>query len=61
MGTYRIGPIRPPSEAQSLLLQITQGCTWNKCKFCNLYRGMQFKTFSAESIKQDIDNILERF
>ena len=57
MGTYRIGPIRPPSEAQSLLLQITQGCTWNKCKFCNLYRGTQFKTFTIESIKQDIDNM----
>ncbi len=57
MNTYRIGPIRPPSEAQSLLLQITQGCTWNKCKFCNLYRGTQFKAFSADSIKQDIDTM----
>ena len=59
MSTYRIGPIRPPSEAQSLLLQITQGCTWNKCKFCNLYRGTQFKTFSADSIKRDIDTMAE--
>ena len=59
MSTYRIGPIRPPSEAASLLLQITQGCTWNKCKFCNLYRGTQFKTFSAESIKKDIDTMAE--
>ena len=59
MSTYRIGPIRPPSEASSLLLQITQGCTWNKCKFCNLYRGTQFKTFSAESIKRDIDTMAE--
>lgn len=59
MNTYRIGPIRPPSEAQSLLLQITQGCTWNKCKFCNLYRGTQFKTFSADSIKRDIDTMAE--
>lgn len=57
MNTYRIGPIRPPSEANSLLLQITQGCTWNKCKFCNLYRGTQFKAFSADSIKKDIDTM----
>lgn len=57
MNTYRIGPIRPPSESQSLLLQITQGCTWNKCKFCNLYRGTQFRAFSADSIKKDIDTM----
>lgn len=59
MNTYRIGPIRPPSEANSLLLQITQGCTWNKCKFCNLYRGTQFKAFSADSIKRDIDTMAD--
>ena len=54
---FRIGPIRPPSEANSLLLQVTQGCTWNKCKFCGLYKGTKFKTFSADSIKQDIDAV----
>lgn len=40
--TYHIGPIRPPSEARSLLIQVTRGCTWNKCKFCNIYRDTQF-------------------
>ncbi len=54
---FRIGPIRPPSEADSLLLQVTQGCTWNKCKFCKLYRKTTFRAFSADSIKQDIDAI----
>jgi radical SAM superfamily enzyme YgiQ (UPF0313 family) len=53
--TYRIGPIRPPSEANSLLLQITEGCTWNRCKFCGLYKHEGFKAFSVESIKNDID------
>lgn len=57
--TYRIGPIRPPSEANSLLLQITQGCTWNRCKFCSLYRRSKFKAFSVESIKKDIDVMAE--
>lgn len=56
--TFRIGPIRPPSEADSLLLQVTNGCTWNKCKFCQLYRHTKFKAYSAESIKADIDNIV---
>lgn len=55
METYRIGPIRPPSEASSLLLQVTQGCTWNKCKFCNLYRHTKFKAYTVDSVKQDID------
>jgi len=55
--TFRIGPIRPPSEANSLLLQITKGCTWNKCKFCCLYRNTKFQAYSVESIKQDIDVI----
>ena len=56
--TFRIGPIRPPSEAQSLLLQVTNGCTWNKCKFCQLYRHTKFKAYSADSIKADIDNMV---
>lgn len=55
--TFRIGPIRPPSEAESLLLQVTNGCTWNKCKFCQLYRHTRFKAYSADSIKADIDNM----
>jgi len=54
---FRIGPIRPPSEANSLLIQVTQGCTWNKCKFCELYKQTKFRAFSADSIKQDIDVI----
>lgn len=54
---FRVGPIRPPSEAESLLIQVTQGCTWNKCKFCTVYKGTKFKAFSADSVKADIDNI----
>ncbi len=54
---FRIGPIRPPSEANSLLLQVTNGCTWNKCKFCGLYKHTRFKTYSLDSIKRDIDNM----
>ncbi len=57
--TYRIGPIRPPSEANSLLLQITEGCTWNRCKFCGLYKHEGFKAFSVDSIKSDIDVMAE--
>ena len=54
---FRIGPIRPPSEAGSLLIQVTNGCTWNRCRFCQLYRHTKFRAYSAESIREDIDNI----
>ena len=54
---FRIGPIRPPSEANSLLIQVTNGCTWNKCRFCQLYRHTKFRAYSADSIRADIDKI----
>ena len=54
---FEIGPIRPPSEADSLLLRITRNCPWNKCKFCALYRDQKFSTRSIEEIKEDIDQI----
>ena len=57
MEPFRIGPIRPPSEADSLLMQVTQGCTWNKCKFCNLYRHTKFRAYTVDSVKQDIDRM----
>lgn len=53
--TFKVGPIRPPSEANSLLLQVTENCSWNKCKFCMLYKGRAFRTRPVEDIKRDID------
>lgn len=53
--TFKVGPIRPPSEANSLLLQVTENCSWNKCKFCMLYKGHAFRTRPVEDIKRDID------
>jgi len=54
---FEIGPIRPPSEASSLLLRITRNCSWNRCKFCNLYRDEKFSTRSLDAIKADIDQV----
>ncbi|MCL1827995.1 MAG: radical SAM protein [Oscillospiraceae bacterium] len=54
---FEIGPIRPPSEAESLLLRITRNCPWNKCKFCKLYKKQKFSTRSVDEIKADIDQV----
>lgn len=51
---YDIGPIRPPSEAQSLLIRLTRNCPWNKCAFCPVYKGQRFQKKSMEEIKTDI-------
>ena len=54
---YEIGPIRPPSEAYSLLVRFTRFCPWNKCEFCSLYKGRKFERRSLAEIKADIDAI----
>lgn len=53
--TFELGPIRPPSESNSLLLRVTENCSWNKCKFCSLYREEHFRVRQVEDIKSDID------
>ena len=54
---YEIGPIRPPNEAYSLLIRFTRNCTWNKCLFCQTYKGKRFEKRTLEDIKSDIDTI----
>lgn len=51
------GPIRPPSEANSLLLRVTRNCPWNHCAFCPIYKDAPFSLRSVEDIKKDIDAI----
>ncbi len=46
--------IRPPSEANSILLQVTVGCSHNKCTFCGAYKGERFKIKPDEIILEDI-------
>jgi len=54
---FEQGPIRPPSEAKSLLIRPTRNCPWNKCAFCHTYRGTSFELRSVEEIKKDIDAV----
>ncbi|PIE63016.1 MAG: radical SAM protein [Desulfobacter postgatei] len=52
------GPIyRPPSEADSLLIQATVGCPHNQCTFCTIYKnGTRFKIRPVQEIMEDIDS-----
>ncbi len=48
------GPIRPPSEARSLLLRVTRNCPWNQCQFCPVYKKQKFSLRTVEEVKKDI-------
>jgi len=51
---YEGNIIRPPSEANSILLQVTVGCSRNKCTFCGTYRGERFRIKPDRIIMEDI-------
>ncbi|MDQ3881804.1 MAG: radical SAM protein [Thermoproteota archaeon] len=46
---------RPPSEAESMIFQVTLGCSFNKCSFCNMYRTKEYAERPWDEIKLEID------
>ena len=52
---FEQGPIRPPSEASSLLIRLTRNCPWNQCTFCRVYKKGKFSLRIVENIIKDID------
>jgi hypothetical protein len=56
---FEQGPIRPPSEAHSLLLRVTRNCPWNHCTFCPVYKGARFSVRPVAHILRDIDQVYE--
>jgi radical SAM superfamily enzyme YgiQ (UPF0313 family) len=46
---------RPPSEADSLILQATIGCSWNHCTYCDMYREKRFRVRPVEECLEDLD------
>ena len=56
---FEQGPIRPPSEATSLLIRLNRNCPWNKCTFCPVYKGTRFSLRDVDDIIEDI-NVMAR-
>ena len=52
---YEGNIIRPPSEADSIILQVTVGCSHNSCTFCGAYREKQFRLKDSRVVDKDID------
>jgi len=52
---------RPPSEADSFILQATLGCSWNACTYCAMYRGKSYRSRPLGEVLADIAEAGERF
>jgi radical SAM superfamily enzyme YgiQ (UPF0313 family) len=55
--SFEQGPIRPPSEARSLLIRVTRNCPWNRCAFCHTYQGERFSLRPVAEVKDEIRRI----
>ncbi len=53
--SFEQGPIRPPSEARSLLVRVSRNCPWNRCVFCPAYKGEKFERRSVAEVLADLD------
>ena len=53
--TFEQGPIRPPSEAHSLLVRVIRNCTWNRCTFCPVYKGSGSSLRPLEDVLADVE------
>ena len=54
---FEQGPIRPPSEARSLLIRVTRNCPWNRCTFCYIYKTEKFSVRPVVDVIKDIDTV----
>lgn len=48
---------RPPAEARSLIIQLTQGCSHNRCRFCGMYKGKEFRINDSDKIQESLHKI----
>ncbi len=56
---YHEPVFRPPSEANSIILQVTHGCAWNKCTFCEMYTTKKYSVKPLSTIKKELRILAE--
>ena len=52
---------RPPSEADSLIIRVADGCPWNGCTFCGMYKGVPYKFHGAEYAEREFSKAAKRW
>lgn len=58
---YEGNIFRPPSEAYSLILQVTIGCAHNECTFCSMFKDKTFRVRNVEEVLEDLDTARRRY
>lgn len=57
MIAYNSPLFRPPAEANSIILQVTLGCSYNRCSFCSMYKSKKYIERNLDDIYKDIDDL----
>jgi len=57
---YDLPLFRPPSEAGSLIFQVTLGCSWNRCRFCAMYKTKKFLVRPFEEMEREVLEMARR-
>ncbi len=52
---------RPPIEAHTMLIPVTEGCTHNKCTFCNMYQNVPFRMWSLDEVENYVAEVRDRY
>ncbi|MCY4492162.1 MAG: radical SAM protein [Thaumarchaeota archaeon] len=60
MPSYDAPLYRPPSEARSLIFQVTLGCSFNECSFCDMYRSKEYSERPWDEVKMEIDMMADQ-